>query len=47
MTELSLKFSDSWDSLLDTMGVYAEDECPNGTEELLVTVQAESCLCHF
>ena len=40
VTKLSLKFSASWKSLLDTMGLKAEDGCPNGAEELWVTVQA-------
>ena len=38
MTELSLKFPASWKCLLDTMGLKAEDGCPNGTEKLWVTV---------
>ena len=42
-----LNFPASWKSLLDTMGLKAEDGCPNGTEELWVTVQAAKCLCHF
>ena len=40
MTELPLKFPASWKCLLDIMGLKAENECPNDTEELWVTVQA-------
>ena len=32
---------------LDTMGLKAEDGCPNGTKELWVTIQAARCHCHF
>ena len=42
VTELSLNFPASWKSLLDTMGLKTEDGCPNGTEELWVTVQVPS-----
>ena len=40
VTEQSLKFPALWKCLLDTMGLKAEDGCPNGTKKLWVTVQA-------
>ena len=32
--ELSFKFPASWKFLLETIYLWAEDQCPNGTEEL-------------